>query len=302
MSSAYAKRWCFTLNNPTDAESESLRASADQYAFLIFGREIGAAGTPHLQGYFELRERKRITGCKKLPGLARAHFEVARGTAGESIAYCSKEDPAPFRSGEPAVPGTVLGGEGNKRRYDEAIAAAKRGCLDEIPSDIRLRYDPTLRRLANDAEWERARENISRVPLVLKEWQAHVLSILEGEPDDRKIHFVLDTEGGAGKTTFCNYLINHDVLGGACQLLHPSRGVDMAYLLKPRKIFLLDCPRSSKDAMPWATIEALKNGHVTSTKYECVEKRMAIPHLIIFCNEMPPTGVLSEDRINIILC
>jgi len=76
----------------------------------------------------------------------------------------------------------------------------------------------------------------------------------------------------------------------------------MAYLCQPKHLFLLDCPRASGDFIPWATIEALKNGHLTSTKYLCVEKVFPIPHVVVFCNAMPADGLLSEDRIFVISC
>lgn len=48
-----SRGWCFTLNNYTDQEIETLR---DQkkigYRYIIFGKEIApTTGTPHLQGY-----------------------------------------------------------------------------------------------------------------------------------------------------------------------------------------------------------------------------------------------------------
>ena len=68
-----AKRWCFTINNPTDEESfllsiwgESIEADGEQSdaSYLVFGREVGESGTPHLQGYVELRTKKRISFLK----------------------------------------------------------------------------------------------------------------------------------------------------------------------------------------------------------------------------------------------
>jgi hypothetical protein len=74
----------------------------------------------------------------------------------------------------------------------------------------------------------------------------------------------------------------------------------MAYLIQPKLLFLLDCPRASGDHIPWATIEALKNGHVTSTKYTPLEKVFPIPHVVVFCNSMPEENILSVDRIFVI--
>lgn len=98
-----SKYWVFTVNNPTPEEEKSLTATVvaagSKITYLVFGRERGDSGTPHLQGYLELRNRVRLPSVKSLPGLGRAHLERRRGSADEADAYCRKEDPAPFSVG-----------------------------------------------------------------------------------------------------------------------------------------------------------------------------------------------------------
>lgn len=56
--------------------------------YLIEGHEIGADGTPHIQGYCMLRTPLRLTQLKlQLP---RAHLEPAKGTPWVNFLYCSK--------------------------------------------------------------------------------------------------------------------------------------------------------------------------------------------------------------------
>ena len=85
-----SKQFCFTLNNYSDEEySVVLRAVRLFCEYFIVGKEIGDSGTPHLQGYFILKRKDRITGVRnKISG--RAHFEVARGSPGDNRIYCSK--------------------------------------------------------------------------------------------------------------------------------------------------------------------------------------------------------------------
>ncbi|QMW68910.1 replication-associated protein [Crucivirus-432] len=99
--------WCFTLNNYTEEEKNAIVGSADSmespFKYIIFGYERGETGTPHLQGFFQLHNKRRLGGVKKLPGLARAHFEAARGSVESNKVYCSKEGDF-FESGRAVLP------------------------------------------------------------------------------------------------------------------------------------------------------------------------------------------------------
>lgn len=81
---------CFTLNNYTD---EDLAHYANEIreisSYLVIGFEIGEKGTPHFQGYLELKKPTRFSTLKKLMG--RAHIERRYGSAKQASDYC-KED------------------------------------------------------------------------------------------------------------------------------------------------------------------------------------------------------------------
>lgn len=141
--------WVFTLNNYTEEEVNAIDGSADSpespFKYLIYGRELGESGTPHLQGYFQLCRKRRLGGVKKLPGLARAHFEPARGDVQSNRNYCSKE--------------------GNYREFGRAVSPRERTDLSEVKDlldaggDIRavarehfetfIRYDRALEKYAS---------------------------------------------------------------------------------------------------------------------------------------------------------
>lgn len=57
---------------------------------MICQMELGETGTLHLQGYCEVHQPMRLAGMKRL--LPRAHLEKAKGTKGECIQYCLKEE------------------------------------------------------------------------------------------------------------------------------------------------------------------------------------------------------------------
>lgn len=91
--------WVFTLNNYTEQEYEFLssefRNKSEKY-FYIVGKEVGESGTPHLQGYIALKDKKKKfrplpTFAVKRNGKNAMHFERARGNREQNYKYCSKE-------------------------------------------------------------------------------------------------------------------------------------------------------------------------------------------------------------------
>jgi hypothetical protein len=86
MSQPY-KNWCFTLNNYCSEDEQVFRDIPSVY--LVYGREVGDEGTPHLQGYIQLTKPIRLTGLKKLH--PKAHWEPAKGDQPQNLTYCSKQ-------------------------------------------------------------------------------------------------------------------------------------------------------------------------------------------------------------------
>lgn len=95
-----AKRYCFTLNNYSVEELEWLGDKGREieedrnslFQYLCFEEELGEEGTPHLQGYFELRKQKTIISLKREHELMWGfHFAVARGSKEQNKKYCNKE-------------------------------------------------------------------------------------------------------------------------------------------------------------------------------------------------------------------
>lgn len=83
------KRWCFTWNNYTKENMETIikRFSAIS-AHYIVGEEVGEKGTKHLQGYVEFKGRIRPLSVIDFKEI---HWEVAKGNQEQNIKYCSKE-------------------------------------------------------------------------------------------------------------------------------------------------------------------------------------------------------------------
>lgn len=90
-----SKYWCFTLNNYTEDELVQLRVFGGTLGgsgptYLLYGREVGESGTPHLQGYVEYSTRQRMAQVKRDLG-SRVHLEKRRGRADQAAEYCKKD-------------------------------------------------------------------------------------------------------------------------------------------------------------------------------------------------------------------
>lgn len=90
-----SRQYCFTLNNYTEEEEKALQELLCEY--LVYGREKGENGTPHLQGYVRFANARAFSAIKKL--MPRAHLEVAR-SAQASEKYCKKDGDV-FEKGVP---------------------------------------------------------------------------------------------------------------------------------------------------------------------------------------------------------
>ena len=86
------KRWCFTINNPTERDRfwESPDA-LEQLSYIIVQEERGENGTVHYQGFLILKKRNRVTWLKRNMN-ERAHWEKTRGTDKQAADYCRKDD------------------------------------------------------------------------------------------------------------------------------------------------------------------------------------------------------------------
>lgn len=80
----------FTVNNWNTEEKADILAQK-AFSYVIVGEEIAPeTGTPHLQGYLELKKQCAFSTLKKL--IPRAHFETQRKGTGEQAAnYCKKD-------------------------------------------------------------------------------------------------------------------------------------------------------------------------------------------------------------------
>lgn len=142
------------------------------------------------------------------------------------------------------------------------------------------------------------------INIELYDWEKRICEILDSEPDDRTLHWIWESEGGVGKTTFQKWVfLNYKKV-----IVLSGKSSDMKYgVVKfqetngylPR-IVLINIPRTSIDYVSYAGIEDIKDMFFYSGKYEGGMVCGPSPHVLIFANERPQLENVSQDRWNII--
>lgn len=87
---------CFTINNFTEEDCNRLSVCHGKMNYLVWGKEVGENGTPHIQGYCEFSEQVGFPTAKRLIGET-AHLErrSPRSTPKQAAGYCKKGNCGP---------------------------------------------------------------------------------------------------------------------------------------------------------------------------------------------------------------
>lgn len=293
MSRVRSNRVCFTLNNYDLNDIERLLRLEDdpniQYA--VVGQEIGESGTPHLQGFIHIKEDPKNCGIRYWKNYFNfsqpAHFENARGTDEQSKTYCTKDGPF-FEIGTPGKVGVS--------RFEEIFECAK----TDVEAAIRMDYEFGIRNI-NQLRTINSMFGGSKPVFrhqALRDWQSKALEMLK-QQNDREILFVVDEEGGKGKSTLAKYIMaemsGHYLNGGKHQ--------DLAHAFAKNKnaeYIIFDMARNtSTEFWPYNMMEQLKNGMITSTKYDSTTIFTESKKIVVFSNEEPDKTKLTQDRYRV---
>jgi len=289
-----AKHWCFTLNNYTQQNEDQILSAfnAGGIDYVVYGKEVGASGTPHLQGFVSFKARKRIPGCISL--LGQAHYSVAR-SIGASIDYCKKEGVVTEHGTPPNLQPTSQGKRSDLEAFKDAV---KGGMVDfkelrEAFSDVVAKYPRFALAYVRDHKPLPTIEAFT-----LYGWQSHLVERLSEEPNSRTVIFVVDETGNTGKTAVCNHIErNLDCV----QIMKCGKRDDMAFELDENiRVLVIDVSRSASQFLNYQFIEDVKDGRVFSPKYESFTKRFNSPHVVVMMNEEPDRTKLSADRYEVV--
>lgn len=160
------------------------------------------------------------------------------------------------------------------------INLASRQAELEIPTD----YD------GSDCEF------VGKTP---RPFQQSIFDILAGPIDDRKIIWVWDEEGKAGKTKMLKYLVWAKGVAG----MTIGKFNDIMSICKKkmhRKAYVFNIPRTVSDSNPmkelYSAFECVKDGMIQSNKNDSDVGMMKVPHVIVFSNALPNFKCLTADK------
>lgn len=301
--------YCFTLNNYTPANEVTLKGAIGQcgISYLSYGREVGEQGTPHLQGYLQSNQKNKSRFHQKL-GI---YVMPQERSATQARDYTQKD--GDFWQGgqfDDTIRGTKEKSQGQRKDHDAVKELIKSGKSYQEIVDTNFAYAAKYgkfikeqvavqRMAAGKSSLLAEYEGVSWKP-----WQQDVLNVIAGTPDPRKIHWIWEPTGNVGKSFLAKYIM----LTSSATLMESGKKVDMAYIFaqNPTKTVMIDLSRTSapvdgKDYLGgmYSLLETLKNGVLTSTKYESQVITFPRPHVIVFANWEPDYSKWSSDRYDV---
>jgi len=132
-------------------------------------------------------------------------------------------------------------------------------------------------------------------------WHLEAIELIESKPDARTIHWFYDPVGNTGKTWLSQWL---ESTNQAFSMEYTGGHKDFAMMIATAKkngwdqrCFILDMPRQAENfASIYTSLECVKNGKVTSLKYEGQSVMFNRPHCLVFANFEPDRSKMSADR------
>jgi len=151
-SSIRFRSFVFTWNNPQQDAEELLAAELmPMCKYLVYGKEVGESGTPHLQGYAQLSKQTAVSKLPKFPW----HTEAAKGTPEQASEYCKKDgDFKEFGEMSTATKGGLM----EKERWLTAIQLAEEGKMEELKNS-----EPKMF-VTHYSTWQRIRKDTGQRP------------------------------------------------------------------------------------------------------------------------------------------
>jgi len=241
------------------------------------------------------------------------HVEACKGSSDDNLAYTSKSDTR--------LPNAETITLGEARKIDKKTGAGARSDLASFKTsvdngaswqDILDNHFSTVAQNFNFAKsyYETVKNTLSldeikaeMASITLRGWQNGIKNLVQEQPDSRSVHWFWENEGNVGKSFMARYL---SVTVNAL-IVQSMKKADMVYLIskyiRTTNVVVFDMCRSSEQGavtVVYEVIEMLKNGYLTSGKYDSSSLTFKPPHVLCFANFEPDKNALSRDRWKIV--
>lgn len=152
-----SRNFVFTLNNYVQEDIDALKAlvKTNKIKYIVFGKEKGNSGTPHLQGFVTWTIARTLTASKVVLGNNRLHLEIAKFPH-QAAEYCKKDGDF-WEWGVPPKSPTDLqacrtrGNETEKRKWAQIKDLAQKGEFDDIDPKVYVLHLSNLERVHDRA-------------------------------------------------------------------------------------------------------------------------------------------------------
>lgn len=287
-----AVHWFCTLKLEQGDEAQQLdtvekikKVCQCQCATWVYQRERGTEENDydHIQGYFQFKKKTRFHGIKKLwaeagiPYADSCHWEICKDPVKAKV-YCSKED-------------TRLGDDYYTNIRDQVTRLHAGDKPEKEGSRVvkSVTYDPAKLKLIKEEDFY--------------PWQRELTDLLGTEADDRTINWYWDSEGGVGKSVWIRWALTKFkvcVGGGTADALLTLIARDLPDAPDGLDAVIWDLPRCKTRFDNYGTLEIIKNGFFSATRYEGAKVNMPYCHVIVFANMPPNLDMMSKDRWNVV--
>lgn len=295
------RNFVFTFNNWQDHPKREARFHDfnfdENVRYVAFSYEVApTTGTPHLQGVAVLWEpRLEEWVWQEFP--AGIYWKNMLGTFTQASDYCGKNGNQIFEFGDRPMQGkrtdiNIFQRELESGKSFEQVARQEN--FVATAAKFQKFFTTYAGWVERDREDRELREEYAT--FVPRPWQARVLDIIAGGVIPRKIHWMWDPRGDVGKSYFAGYLdaVHGAFVGGF------DKKADIAYAYNKQRIVVFDFPRGTDFTSMYPILEDLKNGRISSPKYESKTKRFPIPHVFVFANDAPDQRRMSSDRWDVV--
>lgn len=283
--------WCLTINNYT--EEDCISELPKPLRYIVYGKEVGENGTPHLQMYVYYKNQATFNAVKKR--FPRAHIEVKspKSTHKQAIDYCKKDGSFVELGDPPAEQGDNINLWEQIAKEIEEDKYPTFEALSRAYPEYAIRYNRGLRDYYSSHKIK-YRFSIKEEYGGYNELQQNIIDYISTSVPNRQILWIYDETGCNGKSEMATELATSH--GWLC--LGNARTADIAYAWNGENV-VFDFSRTTMDRINYDVIEQLLNGRVFSTKYESGTKIHRKPFVIALANFLPDQESMTQDRWNI---